>query len=329
MGAQSIYQEKQPFVRGKDNRLQTTLRWCSILVLFAGMLFRSGELLSDDQALKFFEVITLLLILAGTVIVVVSVAWNLIQIHRSMRVKLTPELEKSMGLFSPHGAVIVTRWVRKQPSWQPVLTDVLQQLVAVCEIKSIDSKVPRRDSLGFQVQPDSFADAVVATFSGGVFRDDLVPYVRTWLTSGTQEQVPLFTSTFTSMGLATTSNLKKKTRFSSDARITKAAVRNLSMLSKRDGSKIQSKAGEYIALLYGMVAPSKVDPKHWQDPEWLIGLHHLYLRSVGLVDPVQSREFVRLKPHDIAEDIGIEMNEFAIVVPRDDEDEVLAEAENR
>ncbi len=62
------------------------------------------------EARRAIEILAQVLIIAGTAIVVSSVAWNLWRIRQSLRVEISNELEKTFALFSPHGRMVLTRW---------------------------------------------------------------------------------------------------------------------------------------------------------------------------------------------------------------------------
>jgi hypothetical protein len=96
----SVYQAKTPHARGKETLLHAQLRWCSLLVLCAGMVFKMNDF-PNPMARLAIEVIALISLVAGTVIVVGSVVWNLWRIRKSLPTEVSEELEKTFCAVQP------------------------------------------------------------------------------------------------------------------------------------------------------------------------------------------------------------------------------------
>ena len=120
----SVYQEKNPYLRGKDNRLHAILRWCCIGVLFAGALFAAT---APKKAAKTIEVVVLMIIAAAIAVILVAVVWNLFQIPRAVQVQVDKSVTECFDLFSPPGAALVTRFLRK--AWNRVAGDVQEHVL--------------------------------------------------------------------------------------------------------------------------------------------------------------------------------------------------------
>jgi hypothetical protein len=297
----SVYQAKTPYVRGKDNLLHAQLRWCSLLVLCAGMVFKMNDF-PGPEARRAIEIIALVLIVAGTAIVVSSVAWNLWRIRQSLRVEISEELERTFTLFSPHGRMVLTRWLRKasdrtQDGLQTKLQHVLQSVKRLCDAV----KPPARDPSSKKspramdedvpfVADDPVSDAIVATFCSGTFRDDLIPIVRTWVDLQSQAspaQLRSFAECFSALGRF---NLDQEQSKAKSTATSERLARNVTNRLTRRSSKRLSSAIRtpdlfrpltLLETLYGPKLSSYASetPPLIEDPEFLRGIQAFYCRD--------------------------------------------------
>jgi hypothetical protein len=310
----SVYQGKTPYVRGKDNHLHALLRWCSLLVLCAGMVFKMDDFPNPTARLA-IEVTALIFIVAGTAVVVVSVAWNLWRIRKSLQVEISEELEKTFALFSPHGRTVLTRWLRKtggatQDGLKTKLQHVLQSVKRLCDAVKPPSrdpaakKVPR--ALDYEDVPfitdDPTSDAIVATFCGGTFRDDLIPIVRTWVDQQSQSspaQLRSFTECFSALGRFSRDQEQSKTKSTATSerlarnvtnRLTRRSSKRLSSIKNRSSSTLPTASDTsppldlarpltLLKTLYGpkLASYASETPELIDSAEFLMGIQAFYL----------------------------------------------------
>ena len=123
----SVYQAQRPYIRSEDNRLHAILRWYSLVVLFAGMLFKNGSF-PAEWARRSIEATAILFIVAGTAVILGSVGWSLLSIRRALKIIVDQDLLDKMTLFGVHGKLVVVRWLRRTadgPVWQGKLLKTL------------------------------------------------------------------------------------------------------------------------------------------------------------------------------------------------------------
>ena len=137
-----------------------------MLVLFAGNIFKAGQF-PAPWARKAVEVSAIFFIALGAAVILGSVGLNLVRIRRALKIILDKGLVEHMQLLSPHGKLIVARWLRKTPTigWQVRFKAVLDSFDAMYQA-------------GMSYRHDPVADTVGLAFTRGVFRDDLAPNIR-------------------------------------------------------------------------------------------------------------------------------------------------------
>jgi hypothetical protein len=143
------------------------------------------------------------LIALGTAIVVVAVGLDLWAIRRSLSVAINQDVEAAFSLFSPHGRLIVERWLLLQPdpaALQEKLKSTLESIARLFhELRPARTEILEDNDRAPVVREDPVADAIVATFCGGTFRDNLVPVVRTFVEKG-DPQLGAFMECFSALG---------------------------------------------------------------------------------------------------------------------------------
>ncbi len=182
----SVYQSYTPYARGKDNRLHAVLRWCSLIVLFSANLFRADQFPSASLR-RTAEVVSLLFISVAVLVIVLSMAYNLWQIRKTLKMaNFSEPLERAMAaLLNLPGRVAVTKWLSKDLSQAPVFEKLLNSITSPAE----------------PPPPDPDSDLIVTVFTSGVLIDEAVPVVRSWVCerlSNPAELMP-FIDTFTSI----------------------------------------------------------------------------------------------------------------------------------
>ena len=298
----SLYQQHRPYIRSEDNRLHSLLRWCSLLVLFAGNIFKAGQF-PAEWARKAVEVSAIVFIAAGAAIILGSVGFNLLRIRRALRIILDKGLINHMKAFSPHGRLVVARWLRKTPTigWQERLKRVLESFEAFCEA-------------GKSYRHDPIADTVALAFTRGVFRDDLAPNVRSWFESSEPKDRDLFVECFTDLGVVDTTSSHSREDLH---RITRTAIIRSLEAGKRHDDALNPRPLELMKMLYGDALPRTATDELCRDPDWLMAVNALYLASLKsqMLDYVaEERErgasvFSIVSPFGVVVDVGDELDE--------------------
>jgi hypothetical protein len=207
----SLYQTYTPYSRGNDNRLHSVLRWCSIVVLGAGMLFCADKFPSDRSRYA-FEWLAVLVIVGSTLMVAAALALNLWAVRNSLKAGLSKELQACLALFTRFGRAEVAEWLMQGTE---SLRDRMQHVLEALDAVGGDSSSSSSGSSGggalmmvelaptsiMTVVEDTQADRIVATFTRNVFRAEVVPFVRTWLAATPdKELVDHFIECFAAFG---------------------------------------------------------------------------------------------------------------------------------
>lgn len=217
---------------------------------------------------------------------------------------------------------------------QTKLQHVLLSVKKLCDAVKPPSKdpaakkVPRAmedEEVPF-IADDPTSDAIVATFCGGTFRDDLIPVVRTWVDLQSQSspaQLRSFVECFSTLGrfnldqeqskvksTATSERLARNvtnrlTRRSSKRLSSPNLARPLTLLKTLYGPKLSSYASETLPLV--------------ESAEFLRGIQAFYLVADPKANPLDDREKVIVtEPGSGSKsrtllpipDVEIEMSEF-------------------
>jgi hypothetical protein len=274
VGTLSVYQAYAPYARGKDNRLHTVLRWCSIVVLGAGMLFCADKFPSV-RARYFFEWLSVLVIAGSTVLVFSSLAYNVWVIRKSLKVGLSKDLEACLSVFNRFGREEVARWLRHSSAGcrdrvQAVLEAIRGQ--GAVDVSEGGKDAPLLDWVELApvvIVEDAYADQVVSTFTRNVLRTDVVPVVRTWLiTTPDKELVDHFIESFTAFGR---SKQDKEQRSRRDRRREELQLPTAS-------SAPTATARALIERLYGpALAQAAIESKGLSRERWREAFHTLFL----------------------------------------------------
>lgn len=189
----SVYSNLQPFVRPSNNVLQVRLRGCLIAILLAGMIFYVGRGASATWLAAATEFVAVALIMAGIVLIVGTVMAGLRSDRQRAKVSL-PAI--ATELLCPRGLVLVNIWLSSAPSPYSLeesesernsapLTAAggLDMIPNASDVHiagrftSLLEKVPC-DPGDLLPHPIEQADVILALFSFGVFRRDLLPQLR-------------------------------------------------------------------------------------------------------------------------------------------------------
>ena len=130
-------------------------------------------------------------------------------------------------------------------------------------------KTPRPEVDLPRVDPDPQSDTIVAIFSGGLFRDDLVPLVRGWVVENTREspaQVKSFQECFLALGhFNHTEQKSRASSFTASTSIVRSASTRIARHSQHgtlplpsgaDPASMDPLALSLLRVLYGPVLSS-------------------------------------------------------------------------
>ena len=222
---------------------------------------------------------------------------------------IAEDVSVTFDILSPPGTQIVTRFLKRSTGvdWHDRLKHVLISVKRLCDVveppKSqavgggIQKKVPRSlDPADIPtIRADYGGDALIATFTGGVFRDSLVPVVRTWVEQqavSSPAQLKSFVECFAAIshaGFAEQERKKASATLTSSMRLsrnasTRVAKRASSVLQPSSVSSAASSTS-LVQILYGAELAATAPFSKINDPAWLAGLHQYYLLSSDPPDP--------------------------------------------
>jgi hypothetical protein len=281
MATVNLYQVKKPYLLPDDNRLHGFLRWCCLLVLFAAVLFKL-DTFTVPWARRAVEVAALLFIFVGIGIIVGSVGLRLWRLRRAKGVAVLPELSDELVVMGSSGQLAVMRWLKKKGEdgviWQKRLYSSLSLFSTYRE--TLDA-----------MDNDPLADMVVAAFTRGIFRDDVVPYLRSWLDqnqghAGHREDQGQrdFVACLSDMSVSDSRSKRGSKSKSVLSRLTASAVkRSRDKLDESGGSGATTGASRMLGLFYGgtVVPFEKVPLDLVSNPHYLDGLYNLLVANGG------------------------------------------------
>jgi alpha-tubulin suppressor-like RCC1 family protein len=163
MASISVYSSVRPFVRPSDNVLQVRLRVCLVAVLLAGNIFYLGRGAPATKLTVATEVAAITLIALSIALILWSVAMGLRADHSS----ITHVVPRGVAeLLCPRGLVLVNLWLctPEAEGWS-------------ARLFALVGKVPFEDGDLLPV-PVRVADDILALFTCGVFRRELLPQLR-------------------------------------------------------------------------------------------------------------------------------------------------------
>lgn len=172
----------EPFFVKRYNKLQTILRWCSCIMVVAGMIFRTGNF--PVEALRLLVIACVFFILGGSCLGVAGiVVYDVIMIRRSLSGSLFPSsTSKYINLIThPQGRTTLMEWLgnAKDVEMQARVARVMDSLGQYYEAKF--------DSLPERTTPRWTTQRILNYFSSDIFLDTPLPAVQEWFTMHTHK----------------------------------------------------------------------------------------------------------------------------------------------
>jgi hypothetical protein len=164
-----------PFFVARYNTLQTILRWCSCLVIVAGMLFNAGQF--PDEFLRDLVTYGVFGIIGGSTLLVFGiVVYDIIIIRRSLSTKFSPGAATAMDkIITPQGKTLLMEWLGAgiDPGIGELFDAVIDDIGAFYLSGRHFAEVGLRPG-------EEIPDAAIREFCGAVFITPAVPAARRW-----------------------------------------------------------------------------------------------------------------------------------------------------
>lgn len=162
----------RPFVRPSNNTLQIRLRACLIAVLLAGIIFYVGRGSPTSTLTQGTEIVAVILIALGILFIAGTIVAGIQSDRLRARVTLPPVANE---VLCPRGLVLANLWLSSSPAATErdgVTAPWQERFFAILHL------VPGNPGDLWPL-PIRLADDILALYTCGVFRQDVIPFIRT------------------------------------------------------------------------------------------------------------------------------------------------------